>query len=61
MTLNELLTVVAQVAGLLGITGSMFNINLNLTVPQIITPLKNVRLVVRPCWRTSCWCPCSLT
>jgi len=46
MTLNELLTVVAQVAGLLGITGSMFGMGLGLTVPQIVTPLKNVRLVV---------------
>jgi predicted Na+-dependent transporter len=46
MTLNELLTVVAQVAGLLGITGSMFGMGLGLTVPQIMTPLKSVRLVV---------------
>ena len=46
MTLNELLTVVSQVAGLLGITGSMFGMGLGLTVPQIVTPLKNVRLVV---------------
>ena len=46
MTLNELLTVVAQVAGLLGIMGSMFGMGLGLTVPQIVTPLKNVRLVV---------------
>jgi BASS family bile acid:Na+ symporter len=34
------------VAGLLGITGSMFGMGLGLTVPQIVTPLKNVRLVV---------------
>jgi predicted Na+-dependent transporter len=46
MSLNELLTVVSQVAGLLGITGSMFGMGLGLTVPQIVTPLKNVRLVV---------------
>jgi len=46
MTLNELLTVIAQVAGLLGIVGSMFGMGLGLTVPQIMTPLKNVRLVV---------------
>ena len=46
MTLNGLLTVVAQVAGLLGIMGSMFGMGLGLTVPQIVTPLKNVRLVV---------------
>ena len=46
MTLNELLSVIPRMAGLLGIMGSMFGMGLGLTVPQIITPLKNVRLVV---------------
>ena len=40
------LRLVSQVAGLLGIVGSMVGMGLGLTVAQIVTPLKNVRLVV---------------
>ncbi len=46
MTANELLTLVAQVSGLLGIVGSMFAMGLGLTLAQIVQPLKSVRLVV---------------
>ena len=46
MTANELFTIIAQVAGLLGIIGSMFGMGLGLTMAQIIQPLKNARLVV---------------
>jgi bile acid:Na+ symporter, BASS family len=46
MTANELLTIVAQVSGLLGIVGSMLGMGLGLTLAQITQPLKNVRLVV---------------
>jgi BASS family bile acid:Na+ symporter len=46
MTANELFTIIAQVAGLLGIVGSMFAMGLGLTFAQIVQPLKNVRLVV---------------
>ena len=46
MTANELLTLVAQVSGLLGIVGSMLGMGLGLTFSQIAQPLKNVRLVV---------------
>ena len=46
MTANELLTIVAQVSGLLGIVGSMLGMGLGLTLAQITRPLKNVRLVV---------------
>jgi predicted Na+-dependent transporter len=45
MTANELFTIIAQVAGVLGIVGSMFAMGLGLTLSQIIQPLKNVRLV----------------
>ena len=46
MTLNELFTIIAQIAGLLGIVCSMFAMGLSLTISQIVQPLKNVRLVV---------------
>lgn len=46
MTANEFFTIIAQVAGLLGIVGSMFAMGLGLTLAQIVQPLKNVRLVV---------------
>ena len=46
MTTTELLTIVAQVSGLLGIVGSMLGMGLGLTFSQIVEPLKNVRLVV---------------
>jgi predicted Na+-dependent transporter len=46
MTANELLTIVAQVSGLLGIVASMLAMGLGLTMAQIIQPLKSVRLVV---------------
>jgi predicted Na+-dependent transporter len=46
MTANELLTIVAQLSGLLGIVGSMLGMGLGLTLAQITQPLKNVRLVV---------------
>jgi predicted Na+-dependent transporter len=46
MTVAELLTIIAQVSGLLGIVGSMLAMGLGLTLSQIIQPLKNARLVV---------------
>jgi len=46
MNTNELFTIIAQVAGLLGIVGSMLAMGLGLTFSQIIQPLKNARLVV---------------
>ena len=46
MTANELLTIIAQVSGLLGIVCSMLAMGLGLTLSQIVQPLKNVRLVI---------------
>lgn len=46
MTANEFLTLVAQIAGLVGIVSSMVGMGLGLTVAQIIQPLKSVRLVI---------------
>jgi predicted Na+-dependent transporter len=46
VTANELLTVIAQISGFLGIVCSMFAMGLGLTVAQIVQPLKNARLVV---------------
>jgi BASS family bile acid:Na+ symporter len=43
---NEILAVVGQLAGLVFVVGSMIAMGLSLTVPQIIEPLKNVRLVI---------------
>lgn len=45
MTIAEFSAVLAQIAGLLFIVTSMLAMGMSLTVPQIITPLKNVRLV----------------
>lgn len=46
MTINQFLTVLAQLAGLLFIVTSMLAMGLSLTMPQIVAPLKNVRVVV---------------
>lgn len=46
MTIDELLTTVAQVSGLLGIVCSMLAMGLGLTVSQIVQPLRNARLVI---------------
>jgi predicted Na+-dependent transporter len=46
MTLQDLVTVTAQIAGLLFIVTSMLGMGMSLTVQQILAPLKNVRLVV---------------
>jgi BASS family bile acid:Na+ symporter len=46
MTLQELITLLAQVAGLLFIVSSMLAMGMSLTIQQIFAPLKNVRLVV---------------
>ena len=46
MTLNELFTATAQIAGLLFVVTSMLAMGLNLTMTQIVQPLKNIRLVV---------------
>ena len=46
MTLNELFTATAQIAGLLFVVTSMLAMGLSLTMPQILQPLKNIRLVV---------------
>ena len=45
MTVQDLFVALAQIAGLLFIVTSMLAMGMSLTVPQIITPLKNVRLV----------------
>lgn len=46
MTLNDLLTVLAQVSGLLFILSSMLAMGMSLTMAQILQPLKNARLVI---------------
>ena len=46
MTISELLTVIAQVSGLLFIVTSMLAMGMSLTMPQIVGPLKNPRLVI---------------
>src|SRR5512139_860630 len=46
MLLADFLTVVAQLAGLLFILTSMLAMGMSLTIPMILQPLKNVRLVV---------------
>jgi predicted Na+-dependent transporter len=45
VTATQLLTLVAQVSGLLGIAGSMVGMGMGLTLTQITQPLRNVRLV----------------
>ncbi|HRV94418.1 MAG TPA: bile acid:sodium symporter [Anaerolineae bacterium] len=44
--MSETLTIIAQLAGLVFVVGSMLAMGLSLTVAQIAQPLKNVRLVV---------------
>ncbi len=44
--MTETLTVMAQLAGLVFVVGSMLAMGLSLTVAQIIEPLKNARLVI---------------
>jgi predicted Na+-dependent transporter len=44
--MSETLTVIAQLAGLVFVVGSMLAMGLSLTVAQIIQPLKNTRLVI---------------
>ncbi len=46
MTVNEFLTIIAQISGFLGIVCSMLAMGLGLTLTQIIQPLKNARLVI---------------
>lgn len=46
MTANEFFTALAQISGLLFIVTSMLAMGLSLTIPQILAPLKNVRVVV---------------
>lgn len=46
MTLNEFFTAVAQLSGLLFVVTSMLAMGMSPTMPQIIEPLKNVRLVI---------------
>ena len=46
MTLNELFTGLAQIAGLLFIVASMLAMGMSLTMTQILQSFKNVRLVV---------------
>lgn len=45
MTVQDLFAALAQIAGLLFIVASMLAMGMSLTMPQIIAPLKNVRLV----------------
>ncbi len=44
--MNELLTTIAQLSGLVFVVGSMLAMGLSLTVAQIMQPLKNRRLVM---------------
>jgi BASS family bile acid:Na+ symporter len=46
MTLADFFTAIAQLAGLLFIVTSMLAMGMSLTMPMILQPLKNVRLVV---------------
>lgn len=45
MSLNELFTALAQIAGLLFVVTSMLAMGMSLTMAQILQPLKNLRLV----------------
>jgi BASS family bile acid:Na+ symporter len=46
MSLDELFTAIAQIAGLLFIVTSMLAMGMSLTMAQILQPLKNIKLVV---------------
>jgi BASS family bile acid:Na+ symporter len=46
MTANEFFSAIGAISGLTFVVASMLAMGLNLTMAQIITPLKNVRLVV---------------
>ena len=46
MTLAEFFEAIAKLSGLLFVVSSMLAMGLSLTVPQILQPLKNVRLVL---------------
>jgi predicted Na+-dependent transporter len=46
MTITDLLTVIAQVSLVLFVVTSMLAMGMSLTIPMILKPLKNVRLVV---------------
>ncbi len=46
MTLNDFFTAIAELAGLLFIVTSMLAMGMSLTMPMILQPLKNMRLVV---------------
>ena len=46
MTVAEFFEAIGKVSGLLFVVSSMLAMGLSLTIPQIIEPLKNVRLVV---------------
>ena len=44
--MSETLSVIAQLAGMVYVVGSMLSLGLSLTVAQIVQPLKNARLVI---------------
>ena len=46
MTLTDLFTAIAQIAGLLFVVSSMLAMGMGLTMAQILQPLKSVRLVI---------------
>ena len=46
MTVEQLVSTIATLAGLTFVVGSMFATGLSLTVGQIVQPLKNARLVI---------------
>jgi predicted Na+-dependent transporter len=46
MTLADFLQTIAELAGLLFVVTSMLSMGLNLTMTQIVQPLKNLRLVI---------------
>ena len=46
MTMNEFFEALAQISGLLFVVTSMLAMGLSLTVPQIMQPLRNMRLVM---------------
>lgn len=46
MSVSEFLQVIAGLSGVLFVVTSMLAMGLSLTVPQIVEPLRNVRLVI---------------
>jgi len=52
MTLNDFLSTIAGISGLLFVVTSMLAMGMSLTIAQILQPLKNARLVILALTRT---------